>query len=43
MEIANINHLHDLQRLIIVSNRQALAEWMTEGILTDYKNCHTQK
>jgi len=43
MEIANINHLHDLQRLIIVSNREALAEWMTDGILMDYKNCHTQK
>ena len=43
MEIANINHLHDLQRLIIVSNRQALAKWMTDGIIRDYKNCHFQK
>ena len=42
MEIANINHYRDLQRLIIVSNRQALAEWMTEGILLDYKNYHTK-
>jgi len=38
MEIANINHLHDLKRLIIVSNRQALAAWMTDGIVEDYKN-----
>jgi len=43
MEIANINHLRDLQRLIIVSNRQALAKWMTEGIVRDYKKCHYKK
>ena len=38
MEIANINHLRDLQRLIIVSNRQALADWMTDGIVKDYNS-----
>ena len=43
MEIANINHMHDLQRLIIVSNRQALAEWMTDGIIKDYISYHSQK
>ena len=38
IEMGNINHSRDQQRLIYPDNRQALAEWLTEGILKDYQS-----
>ncbi len=37
IELGNINHRRDQQRFIIPSNRQALANWLYEGLLEDYK------
>ncbi len=37
IELGNINHKRDQQRFIIPSNRQALANWLFEGLLEDYK------
>ncbi|HZH70858.1 MAG TPA: N-acetylmuramoyl-L-alanine amidase [Mariniphaga sp.] len=36
IELGNINHTRDQQRFIIPSNRQALANWLYEGLLEDY-------
>ncbi len=40
IELANINHQRDIKRLIIADNRQAVANWLTEGLVTDF---HTNK
>lgn len=37
IELGNINHLRDQQRFIIPNNRQALANWLTEGLITDFQ------
>ena len=37
IELGNINHSRDLQRLIVTNNRQALANWLTEGLIKDFK------
>jgi N-acetylmuramoyl-L-alanine amidase len=37
IELANINHQRDIKRLIIPDNRQAIANWLTQGLITDYK------
>ncbi len=36
IELANINHQRDIKRLIIADNRQAIANWLTEGMVTDF-------
>ena len=33
VELANIRNKFDQQRVILESNRQALADWLLEGIL----------
>lgn len=38
IELGNINHERDLKRFIIDDNRQALAKWLSEGLVLDYKN-----
>ncbi|MBE0639895.1 MAG: N-acetylmuramoyl-L-alanine amidase [Bacteroidales bacterium] len=38
IELGNINHPKDLERLIIVSNRQAIANWLTLGLIKDFEN-----
>jgi N-acetylmuramoyl-L-alanine amidase len=38
IELGNIKNQRDLQRLIQVSNRQALAKWLAEGCIADFKN-----
>lgn len=38
IEIGNINHRRDQRRLIIPDNRQALANWMCEGLIKDFRN-----
>ena len=37
IELGNINHKRDQQRFIISSNRQALANWLFEGLVEDFK------
>ena len=37
IELANINHARDIKRLIIADNRQAVANWLTLGLVTDFK------
>ena len=37
IELANMNHRRDIQRLIVTDNRQALANWLAEGLVTDFK------
>ncbi|MCE2615785.1 MAG: N-acetylmuramoyl-L-alanine amidase family protein [Phocaeicola sp.] len=40
MELGNIQNHQDQKRLVLANNRQALAKWIAEGIVSDYK---TQK
>lgn len=40
VELGNIQNSYDQQRFILSSNRQALAKWMTEGFIADYRACH---
>ncbi len=37
IELGNINHTRDQQRLIIGDNRQAIANWLRDGLIEDYK------
>lgn len=37
VELGNINHFRDQQRLIYENNRQALAKWLCEGVIEDYR------
>lgn len=38
LELGNIQNSRDQQRFIKASNREAIARWMAEAIVTDYKN-----
>lgn len=40
IELANVNHQRDIKRLIISDNRQAVANWLCEGLIADF---HTNK
>ena len=37
IELGNINHARDQQRLIFENNRQALARWMCDGVMEDFQ------
>ncbi len=37
IELGNINHSRDQQRFIIPDNRQAIANWLCDGLIQDYK------
>ena len=37
IELGNINHFRDQQRLIYANNRQALAKWLCEGVMDDFE------
>ncbi len=37
IELGNINHFRDQQRLIYENNRQALAKWLCNGVIEDFK------
>ncbi len=37
IELGNINHTRDQQRLIIPDNRQAIANWLRDGLIEDFK------
>lgn len=36
IELGNINHKRDIQRFVLRDNRQAVANWLTEGMITDF-------
>jgi len=36
IELGNINHFRDQQRFIIPDNRQAVANWLRDGLIADY-------
>jgi len=36
IELGNINHTRDQKRFIIVDNRQAVANWLCEGLIKDF-------
>lgn len=38
IELGNLRNFRDQQRFILESNRQALANWLTDGIVVDFKN-----
>lgn len=38
IELGNINHERDQRRLLEVDNRQAIANWLTLGLIKDYEN-----
>ena len=38
IELGNIRNYRDQQRFILEGNRQALANWLSEGIVKDYQN-----
>ena len=38
IELGNINHYRDQQRLIVTDNRQALANWLTFGLEKDFQD-----
>jgi len=38
IELGNISNTRDQLRFVLYDNRQALANWITEGIITDYLN-----
>lgn len=42
VELGNIRNAFDQRRLVISTNRQALANWLMEGFIKDYKNSITQ-
>ena len=37
IELGNMNHQRDVKRLIIANNRQAVAKWLAEGLIEDFK------
>lgn len=37
LELGNIQNARDRQRLVIPDNRQALANWIAEAMVSDYK------
>ena len=37
IELGNINHTRDQQRLIIPDNRQAIANWLRDGLIEDFR------
>ena len=37
VELGNIQNRHDQKRFVLSSNRQALANWITEGFINDFK------
>lgn len=37
IELGNIHHTRDQQRIISSNNRQALANWLAEGLIKDFK------
>lgn len=37
IELGNVNHQRDIKRIILADNRQAVANWLTEGLVTDFQ------
>jgi N-acetylmuramoyl-L-alanine amidase len=37
IELGNLNHQRDIQRFILENNRQAVANWLAQGLVSDFK------
>lgn len=37
IELGNVNHQRDIRRIIMADNRQAVANWLIMGLVTDFK------
>ena len=37
IELGNIQHERDKERILDPNNRQAIANWLCEGVLRDYR------
>ncbi len=37
IELGNINHTRDIKRLVVRDNRQAVANWLTDGLKKDFQ------
>ncbi|WP_346857281.1 N-acetylmuramoyl-L-alanine amidase [uncultured Draconibacterium sp.] len=37
IELGNMNHQRDVKRLVLPDNRQAVANWLTAGLIKDFK------
>ncbi|MCF6357226.1 MAG: N-acetylmuramoyl-L-alanine amidase [Draconibacterium sp.] len=37
IELANMNHPRDIKRLVVPDNRQAVANWLAEGLIVDFE------
>ena len=42
IELGNMNSKQNQKRFLIADNRQALANWLAEGLIQDYKNEHSE-
>jgi N-acetylmuramoyl-L-alanine amidase len=38
IELGNINHARDQKRFIVTDNRQAVANWLRDGLIKDFQN-----
>jgi N-acetylmuramoyl-L-alanine amidase len=38
IELGNINHARDQKRFIVTDNRQAVANWLRDGLIKDFEN-----
>ncbi|MFV0290448.1 MAG: N-acetylmuramoyl-L-alanine amidase [Mangrovibacterium sp.] len=43
IELGNINYYRDIQRIVLKDNRQALANWLCEGLIVDYQQNKNNK
>lgn len=43
IELGNINYYRDIQRIVLKDNRQALANWLCEGLIIDYRQNKSNK
>lgn len=43
IELGNINHKRDQQRFLIADNRQAVSNWLRDGLIEDYRQSGKKK
>ena len=43
IELGNINHIRDQQRLLVAANRQAVSNWLKDGLIEEYRKASKVK
>jgi len=43
IELGNINHIRDQQRLLVPGNRQAVSNWLKDGLIEEYRKAQKTK